>query len=95
MTTNALRAAAVKTCIGLTFKERFGVHKKGFIDPTYCQTTLSNYIEPKVTWKIIDKGKSYSPVSSVCQLCKKEANCIIFEPDTRHGRAEQHRLLSV
>ena len=74
----------VKTYIGLTatdFKARFGVHKKGFIDPTYCQTTLSNHIEPKVTWKIIDKGKSYSPVSNVCQLCKKEAYCILFEPD--------------
>ena len=82
----------VKTYIGLTatsFKERFGVHKKGFSDPTYCKTTLSNYIldlkskgiEPQVTWKIIDKGKSYSPVSDVCQLCNKEAYYIIFEPE--------------
>ena len=48
-----------------------------------------------MTWKIIDKGKSYSPASDVCQLCNNEAYYKIFEPDTRHGRAEQQRLLSV
>ena len=83
--------SSVKTYIGLTatdFKSRYGVHTKAFSDPSYCQTTLSKHIlelkdkgiEPTVTWKIVDKGKSYSPVSDVCQLCNKEAYHIIFEP---------------
>ena len=81
----------MKTYIGLTatdFKSRYGVHTKAFSDPSYCQTTLSKHIlelknkgiELTVTWKIVDKGKSYSPVSDVCQLCNKEAYHIIFEP---------------
>ena len=82
----------MKTYIGLTatdFKSRYGVHTKAFSDPSYCQTTLSKHIlelkdqgiEPTVTWKIVDKAKSYSPVSDVCQLCNKEAYHIIFESD--------------
>ena len=81
----------VKTYVGLTatdFKARFGVHKKSFEDPDYCPTTLSRNIhdlkskgiEAKVTWKILDRAKSYSPVTDVCHLCNKEAYYIIFEP---------------
>ena len=81
----------VKTYIGLTgskFKARHAVHKKSFDDPEYCQTKLSRHIHqlkekginPKVTWKIVEKGTTYSPVSGVCQLCIKEAYYIIFEP---------------
>ena len=36
-----------RTYVGLTatdFKARFGVHKKSFEDPEYCQTTLSKHI---------------------------------------------------
>ena len=80
----------VKTYIGLTgskFKARHAVHKKSFDDPE-CQTKLSRHIHqlkekginPKVTWKIVEKGTTYSPVSGVCQLCIKEAYYIIFEP---------------
>ena len=80
-----------KTYVGLTatdFKARYGVHKKSFEDPDYNQTTLSKHIhdlkskgiEHKVTWKILDRGTSYSPVSDVCHLCNKEAYYIIFEP---------------
>ena len=81
----------VKTYVGLTatdFKARYGVHKKSFENPDYCQTTLSKYIhdlkskgiETKITWKILDRAKSYSPVTDVCHLCNKEAYYIIFEP---------------
>ena len=80
-----------KTYVGLTaldFKARYGVHKKSFEDPEYCKTTLSTYIhdlksrgiDPKVEWKILDRAKSYSPVTDVCHLCNKEAYYIIFEP---------------
>ena len=80
-----------KTYVGLTatdFKARYGVHKKSFKDPDYNQTSLSKHIhdlkskgiEHKVTWKILDRGTSYSPVSDVCHLCNKEAYYIIFEP---------------
>ena len=80
-----------KTYVGLTatnFKARFGVHTKSFEDPDYCQTKLSKHIhdlkmkniEPKVTWKILDRAPSYSPITDVCRLCCKEAYYIIFEP---------------
>ena len=80
-----------KTYVGLTateFKARLGVHSQSFKDPSNGQTTLSNYIhdlkskgiEPVVTWRILDRAKSYSPVTDVCHLCNKEAYYIIFEP---------------
>ena len=80
-----------KTYVGLTatsFKARHAVHKKAFEEPDYCQTRLSQHIlelkgqnfDPKVTWKILDKAKSYSPITDVCNLCNKEAYYIIFEP---------------
>ena len=80
-----------KTYVGLTateFKARLGVHTQSFKDPSNGQTTLSNYIhdlkskgiEPVVTWRILDRAKSYSPVTDVCHLCNKEAYFIIFEP---------------
>ena len=69
-------------------KARHAVHKKAFEEPDYCQTRLSQHIlelkgqnfDPKVTWKILDKAKSYSPITDVCNLCNKEAYYIIFEP---------------
>ena len=74
--------------VGLTatnFKARFRVHKKSFEDPEYCKTTLRKHIhdlknkviEQKFTWKILDRAKSYSSVTNVCN---KEAYYIIFEP---------------
>ena len=81
-----------KTYIGQTstdFKSRLSTHKHSFINPNANQTSLSKHIlnlknegiEPTVTWKIIDRGKSYSPVSGVCQLCVKEAFYILFRPE--------------
>ena len=80
-----------KTYVGLTatdFKARYGVHKKSFDEPDYNPTTLSKHIhelkskgiEPKVTWRILDRAISFSPVTGVCHLCNKEAYYIIFEP---------------
>ena len=81
-----------KTYIGLCstdFKQRLGVHRQTFKDPTVSQTLLSKHVreiksrgvEPAISWKLIDKGKTYSPVSAVCQLCTREAYCIAFCPD--------------
>ena len=37
--------------------------------------------DPTVTWKLIDRGKSFTPVTGVCQLCVKEAFYILFQPE--------------
>ena len=78
--------------IGLTstdFKKRLGVHHQSFRDPEVNQTSLSKHIwklrsqgiEPEVTWKLIDRGKPYSPDHNVSQLCIKERFYIIFRPE--------------
>ena len=81
-----------KTYVGQTstdFKSRLSTHKHSFINPNANQTYLSKHIlklkkqgiEPTVSWKMIDRGKVYSPVSGVCQLCVKEAFYILFRPE--------------
>ena len=81
-----------KTYIGLCstdFKQRLGVHRQSFKDPTVNQTSLSKHVheiksrgvEPTISWKLIDRGHTYSPVSGVCQLCTREAYYITFYPD--------------
>ena len=81
-----------KTYIGLTstdFKARLGNHKQSFINPESNQTSLSKYIlelkekqiQPTVSWKLVDRGEVFSPVTGVCQLCTKEAFYIIFKPE--------------
>ena len=84
-----------KTYIGLCstdFKARLGVHRDAIRNPhkKNIQTSLSKHvdeihkrnIEPNITWKLIDKGKTFSPVSQVCQLCTREAFYIIFHPES-------------
>ena len=81
-----------KNYIGLSsteFKSRLAVHKNSSKTPESCQTSLSKHIhdlnkegiQPTVTWKLIDRGKPYSPVSGVCQLCLKEKFYILFKPE--------------
>ena len=81
------------TYIGLTadpFKTRYGNHKKSFTHEKYSHDTeLSNFlwdlkkekIENKVKWKVIDKAKTFSPVSNICHLCTREKYYLIFKPD--------------
>ena len=80
------------TYIGLTsttFKARLGVHKNSFKDPDANQTSLSNHIWDlkkknlgyRVSWKLIDRAKQYSPVNGKCQLCIKEKFYILFYPE--------------
>ena len=84
--------AEPRTYIGLCstdFKARLGVHRQSFRDPEVNQTSLSNHvhevksrnIEPTISWKIIDRGKKYSPVTGVCQLCTREAYYILIHPE--------------
>ena len=68
------------------FKARLAVHKTSFKDSEKCQTSLSKHIyelkiknvEHNVTWKVIDQGAPFSPVSNVCNLCTKEKYQILF-----------------
>ena len=68
------------------FKARFAVHKTSFKDSEKCQTSLSKHIhelksqniDHSVTWKTIDRGAPFSPVSNVCNLCTKEKYQILF-----------------
>ena len=81
-----------KTYVGLTstdFKQKLGVHRQNFKDLTTSQTSLSKHIwdlkskniEPTITWKIIDRGRPFSPTHGVCQLCNKEKFYILFKPE--------------
>ena len=71
-----------------TFKARFGIHKQSFKNENLNQTSLSKFIwELKrqnvrydVTWKILDRGQPFSPISGKCTLCIKEKFHILFRP---------------
>ena len=80
-------------------KKRLGTHRQTFKGPTLSWTTLSKHIhklksrriEQAISWKLIDRGKTYSPVTGVCQLCTKEAYYyIIYYPElaTLNARSE-------
>ena len=84
-----------KNYVGLAsteFKKRLAVHKNAFKDRTKLniQTSLSKYVwdvkddegvEPTVTWKIIDRGKPFSPSTGICNLCTSEKFFIMYRPD--------------
>ena len=84
------------------FKKRLGVHRDSFRHPhkLNIQTSLSkhihevgtkdieHFIQHNITWKLIDRGKTFSPVSKVCQLCTREAYHIIFKPELANLNAK-------
>ena len=82
-----------ETYIGLTgdsFKTRYGNHKKSFTHERYkSDTELSNHvwklknskIEFTIKWRILDRGKIFSPISKICQLCVREKFYLIFHPE--------------
>ena len=97
--------------LGLTgdpFKLRFGNHKKSFNHENYStDSTLSSHIwklkrenvDYDISWKIIDRGKPFSPITNICQLCTKEKYHIIFSPEKSSlnnrdelGTACRHKL---
>ena len=81
------------TYIGLaatTFYQRHQNHKTSFKDKNHStKSELSKHIWNlkelglvcDVTWKIIDKGKKFSPTSKSCKLCTLERYYLICRPD--------------
>ena len=72
------------------FKKRLGVHRQTFKDEKVSQTSLSNFIWDlkkrntnfEITWRILDRGAPFSPVSGNCNLCTKEKFYILFRPES-------------
>ena len=70
------------------FKARLGVHKQTFKDKTKSQTSISNHIHElksenidfEISWRIVEKGSTFTPVTNVCNLCNKEKFHILFNP---------------
>ena len=60
------------------FKSKFNNHKKAFTNERYKNDTeLSKELwkvreRPKITWSILGKYSSYSPISKRCNLCLNE-----------------------
>ena len=83
-----------ETYVGLTadpFKIRYGGHLQAFNHEKYSQkSNLSKYIwklkkqnlQFSIDWKILDRGKPFSPDSNTCQLCTKEKFHIILNKDS-------------
>ena len=71
------------------FKARLAVHKQTFKDQTISQTSLSKHIHKleeknityKVTWRIIGRGRTFTPSSKICPLCDCEKFNILFKPE--------------
>ena len=82
-----------ETYVGLcstTFKDRYKNHKSTFKhQKKENDTMLASHIwdlkrqniDYKITWKILERAKPFSPVSKICNLCTKEKYFIIFEPE--------------
>ena len=73
-----------------TFKDRYTKHKSSFnLKHKEFETELSKHIwkkkdqklEYEVEWKIIDRAKTFSPVSKICQICTLERYYLITRPD--------------
>ena len=73
---------------GNTFKKRYDGHTYTFRNRVDSNTTLSTYIwqlkdenkNYRISWKIIDRGKTFNPSTRKCNLCLKEKYNIIFKP---------------
>ena len=81
------------------WKSRFYTHNRSFTvrDPD-IQTSLSNHIwelkdqniQFSVTWQVLEKSKSFNPISLQCLLCLSEATQILTKPNlaTLNSRSE-------
>ena len=88
-----------KTYIGLAFtdlKKRLRVHREALKDQIRStnQTFISRYVldlKTNIKWKLIDRGKPFSPVTGACQFCTKEKFYIMYKQEmaelnpTSHG----------
>ena len=83
----------VETYVGVSappWKGRYRHHIKSFNNPQYRgETILSTHIWElkgrgstyEVSWKVIDRGTPYTPVTGQCMLCTKEKFYILRRPD--------------
>ena len=94
-------------CTG-NFKKRYYKHRTDCNNPNYKNlTTLSQFVwklkeEQKgfhISWRFIDRGSNYNPITRVCRLCVKESYYLIFHTNmsTINKRSEvfnvcRHRL---
>ena len=75
-------------CTAIVMYIYIGIHKHSFKNENDNQTSLSKFIwtlkrkniKYDVTWKILDRGEPFSPISGKCTLCIKEKFHIIFNP---------------
>ena len=76
-------------CCGTDFKTRKGNHNKSFKHERYkSETILSSHIWAikgrgstyTITWRILDRGAPFNPVTKTCMLCTKERFFIIRKP---------------
>ena len=103
-----------ETYTGLTgrkFIDRWKEHQKDFEKPeNRTSTMLSSHVWDlndrgvnfTISWKILDRGPSYNPVSKKCILCLKEKYFIMYhrESSTLNKRSEvfntcRHRKASL
>ena len=75
---------------GNTFKGRYTKHKSSFnLKHKQHETELSKHIwnlkdqdiDYQLQWKIIDRAKTFSPISKICQICTLERFYLIRRPD--------------
>ena len=91
--------------IGLagSFKERERNHRSSFrYQSKRKKTRLSKFVwkskeddlEPKVSWKILEKCHTYNPITDTCQLCIREKFYIIHKSElaTLNKRSVTHTI---
>ena len=81
-----------ETYVGLTentFKTRYNAHKHSFRNQNNKNaTTLSQYIwklkdngiSHSLKWRVLDRGKAFTPETKDCNLCLKEKQHILYMP---------------
>ena len=91
--TNTKGEQMVETYVGVSappWKRRYRHHTKSFDNPGYKgETVLSTHIWElkargsiyEVSWKVIDRGSPFTPVTGKCMLCTKEKFFILRRPD--------------
>ena len=75
---------------GPEFKKRWANHKKSFTHEKYeKETELSKHIwdlkrkqaDYDIKWKILEKSKTFNPVTGICSLCTAEKFNIIYKSE--------------
>ena len=87
------QSGIINTYTGLTgraFKDRWKEHQNDFEKPkNRTQTMLSSHIwdlkdkgvDFTISWKILDRGPTFNPVSKKCILCLKEKYFIMYHAE--------------